>query len=183
MMPIEKYKLLDILKSVNYQGAYKCSHMSAHRQPEKHPSQHPSEGTLATIHRSSDVWTILQCMARIHTSEVWTHTSEFRCIGHPYIRGVVHTSEDGPYIGAPMFEHAFRCMAMCIRCLNYHSVFHSTLSGKTLNRLAHTITHLHFSRAFYQVIILNFKNQASLKFNFLNGLLTQSKSRWNNKKC
>ena len=45
----------------------------------------------------------------IHSSEDgqaihwFIHTSE--C---PYIGGIVHTSEDGPYIGASMFEHAFR---------------------------------------------------------------------------
>ena len=33
---------------------------------------------------------------------------------NPYIGGMVHTSEDGPYIGAPMFEHAFQRMATFI---------------------------------------------------------------------
>ena len=156
MMPIEKYKLLDILKSVNHQGIsiaicrrignLKNTQVSTHwRVPWQ-----PYIGALM-YGQSSYVWLESIHRRMFYTSEVWTHTSE-----------------DGPYIGAPMFKHAFRCMAMFIRSLNYHSVFHSTWSRKNLNRLSHTFTHLHFSRAFYQVIILNLKNQALLKFNLLN---------------
>ena len=49
-------------------------------------------------HLSSDVWTILQCMdilwcmARIHTSEMASPSSDSS-----------HALEDGPYIGAPMY--------------------------------------------------------------------------------
>ena len=47
---------------------------------------------------SSDVWTIPPiCMD--NTSDVWMN----RCMVHPYIRGIVYTSVNGPYIGAPMY--------------------------------------------------------------------------------
>ena len=46
---------------------------------------------------------------------------------NPYIGGMVHRSEDGPYTGAPyMFEHAFRHLATFICSLLfvlYNNVF------------------------------------------------------------
>ena len=38
---------------------------------------------------------------------------------HQYIGGIIHRSEDGPYIVASMFEHAFLRMGKIIRSLKY----------------------------------------------------------------
>ena len=42
-------------------------------------------------------------------------------------QNAIHTSENGPYIGAPMFRHAFQLMTTFIRSPFYHEIKQSNL--------------------------------------------------------